>query len=107
MENRSFSTILGFRHGWDHEHSIELINQKILNLCTNKTHLNGDVIDGSLVNGCLRPLLYSFVSDNLSTYKVFSEPETILYKKTNKSVLNTLKFYPEDDKNEDVDFSQE
>ena len=43
------------------------------------------------------------VLDKPSGYKVFCEPETIHYKKTNKSVLNTITFYLEDDKNKEVD----
>ena len=33
---------------------------------------------------------------------MFCEPETIHYKKINKSVLNTATFYLEDDNNEEV-----
>ena len=39
--------------------------------------------------------------------KFFREPETIHYKKINKSVLNTIRFYLEDDNNEEVNFNQE
>ena len=66
-----------------------------------------DVIDGSVVNGDRQPILYSFVLDKPSGYKVFCEPETIHYKKINKFVLNTITFYLEDDKNEEVDFNGE
>ena len=38
---------------------------------------------------------------------MFSEPETIHYKKINKSVLNTIMFYLEDDNNKEVDFNGE
>ena len=65
-----------------------------------------DVINGSVVNGLRQPILYSFILDKKPGYKVFSEPETIHYKKINKSVLNTIKFYLEDDNNEEVDFNQ-
>ena len=66
-----------------------------------------DVIDGSVVNGYRQPILYSFVVDKLPVYKVFSEPETIHYKKINKSVLNTITFYLENDNNEEVNFNGE
>ena len=66
-----------------------------------------DVIDGSVVNGDRQPILYSFVLDKPSGYKVISEPQTIHYKKLNKSVWNTITFYLEDDKNEEVDFNGE
>ena len=73
----------------------------------NKVHLKTDVIDGSVVDGIRQPILYSFVLDKKPGYKIFSEPETIHYKKINKSVLNTITFYLEDDNNKEVDFNQE
>ena len=107
-EKSFFSTILGFNHGWDYKHFNQNISQKIVNLSnTNKIHLKCDVIDGSVVNGIRQPILYSFVWDKSSGYKVFCEPETIHYKKINKSVLNTIRFYLEDDNNEEVDFNAE
>ena len=107
-EKSFFSTILGFTPGWDYKHYNRYISQKIENLSsTNKIHLKFDVIDGSVVNGVRQPTLYSFVLDKTSGYKVFSEPETIHYKKINKSVLNTITFYLEDDNNEGVNFNQE
>ena len=45
--------------------------------------------------------------DKKPRYKVFCEPETIHYKKQNKSVLNAKTFYLEDDNNEEVDFNGE
>ena len=107
-EKSFFSTVLGFNPGWDYKHYNKDISQKILNLGrSNKIHLKCDVIDGSVVNGLRQPILYSFMLDKKPGYKVFSEPETIHYKKINKSVLNTIKFYLEDDNNEAVDFNQE
>ena len=66
-----------------------------------------DIIDGSIVDGFRQPILYSFVLDKKPGYKVFCEPETIHYKKINKSVLNTITFYLEDDNNKVVDFNGE
>ena len=81
-EKSFFSTILGFTSGWDYKHYNKYISQKIVNLSnTNKIHLKCDVIDGSVVNGLRQPILYSFVLDKKPGYKVFSEPETIHYKK--------------------------
>ena len=107
-ENSFFSTILGFTHGWDYKHYNKYNSQKIVNLNnTNKIHLKCDVINASVVNGLRQPILYSFVLDKKPGYKVFSEPETIHYKKINKSVLNTITFYLEDDNNQEVDFNGE
>ena len=66
-----------------------------------------DAIDGSIQDGIRQPILFSFVLNKPSGYKVFCEPETILYKKINKSVLNTITFYLEDDFNKEVDFNGE
>ena len=66
-----------------------------------------DCIDGSVVNGIREPILFSFVLDKPAGYKIFCEPETIHYKKINKSVLNTITFYSEDDSDKEVDFNQE
>ena len=65
-----------------------------------------DVIDGSVISGLRQPILYSFVLDKQTGYKKFSEAETILYNK-NKSVLNTITLYLEDDNNEEADFNKE
>ena len=107
-EKSFFSTILGFTPGWDYKHYNQYLSQKIVNLnSTNKIHLKCDAIDGSVVNGIRQPILYSFVLDKPAGYKVFSEPETIHYKKINKSVLNTITFYLEDDNNKEVNFNDE
>ena len=107
-EKSFFSTILGFTPGWDYKHYNKYISQKNVNLSnTNKIHLKCDAINGSVVNGLRQPILYSFVLDKLPGYKVFSEPETLHYKKINKSVLNTITFYLEDDNNDEVDFNGE
>ena len=66
-----------------------------------------DVIDGSILDCLRQPLLFSFVLDKPSGYKVFCQPETIHYKKINKSVLITITFYLENDSNEEVNFNGE
>ena len=107
-EQSFFHTVLGFTPGWDYKHYNEYISQKTVNLSkTNKMHLKCDVIDGSIVDGLRQPILFSFVPDKPSGYKVFCQPETIHYKKINKSVLNTITFYLEDDNNEEVNFNKE
>ena len=100
-----FSTVLGFTSGWHYKHYNKYISQKNLNLgSTNKIHLKCDIIDSSVVNGSRQPILYSFVLDKKPGYKVFSEPERKHYKKVNRSVLNTITCYLEDDNNEEVNF---
>ena len=105
-EKSFFRTILGFTSGWDYKHYNKYISQKIVNLSsTNKIHLKCDVIDGSIQEGIRQPILFSFVLDKPSGYKDFCEPETIHYKKMNKSVLNTITLYLENDNNGEVDFN--
>ena len=107
-EKSFFSTILGFSPGWDYKHYNKYISQKIVNLSnTNKIHLKCDCIDGSIQDGIRQPILFSFVLDKPAGYKVFCEPETIHYKRINKSVLNTITIYLEDDHNEEVNFNKE
>ena len=107
-EKSFFNTVLGFTAGWDYKHYNKYISQKILNLgSTNKIHLKCDIIDGSVVNGIRQPILYSFVLEIKPGYKIFSEPETIHYKKVNKSLLNTLTIYLEDSNNTEVDLNGE
>ena len=107
-EKSFFSTVLGFTSGWDYKHYNKYTSQKVINLgSTNKIHLKCDCIDGSVLNGFRQPILFSFVLDKLPGYKVFCEPETIHYKKINKSVLNTITFYLEDNDHKEVDFNGE
>ena len=116
MKDLFFDTLLGFSPNWDYKPTNSnhdaipgvYTSDIILNLSsTNKIHLKCDCIDGSIQDGVRQPILFSFVLDKLPGYKVFSEPETIHYKKINKSVLNTITFYLEDDNNEVVDFNSE
>ena len=103
-----FHTLLGHDPYFDYKTSGVYNSDKILNLnTTNKIHLKCDVIDGSVVDGVRQSILYSFVLDKPSGYKIFCEPETIHYKKINKSVLNTITYYLEDDNNEEVVFNGE
>ena len=112
-EKSFFHTLLGFTPYWDYKPTNSnrdvipgvYTSNKILNLSsTNKIHLKCDCIDGSIQDGVRQPILFSFVMDKPSGYKVFCEPETIHYKKINKSVLNTITFYLEDN-NDEVDFN--
>ena len=64
-----------------------------------------DVTDESELNGVRQPILYSFVLDKPPGNKDFCKPETILFKKINRFVLNTLTFYLEDDRNEEFNFN--
>ena len=112
-----FHTLLGFTPYWDYKPTNDIhadapgvytSDKVILNLNTiDKIHLKCDIIDGIIQGGVRQPILFSFVLDKPSGYKVFCEPETNHYKKINISVLNTITFYLEDDNNEEVDINGE
>ena len=112
-----FHTLLKFEPYWDYKPTnaihadspgVYTTDKNILNLNTkDKIHLKCDCIDGSIQDGLRQPILFSFVLDKPSGDKVFCVPETIHYKKLNKSVLNTITFYLEDDNNEVVNFNEE
>ena len=103
-----FHTLFGFIPYWDFKSPGIYTSDKILNLnTTNKIRLKCDVIDGSVVDGIRQHILYNFVLDKKPGYKIFSEPETLHYKKINKSVLNTITFYLEDNNNKEVNFNGE
>ena len=107
-EKSFFSTIIGCTPVWDYKHYNEYISQKIVNLnSTNKKHLKCDIIDGAVVNGYRPPIMYSFVLDKPSGYKVFREIETIHLKKISISVLNTITFYFEECNSEKVNFNNQ
>ena len=116
-EKSFFHTLLGFTPDWDYKPTnaihadapgVYTKDKIILNLNTiNKIHLKCDCIDGSVEDVVRQPILFSFVLDKPSGYKIFCQPETIHYKKINKTVLNTITSYLEDDNNKEVDFNQE
>ena len=77
-----FHTLLGHDPYFDCKVPDVYTSDKFLNLnTTNKIHLKCDCIDGVIQNGLRQPILYSFVLDKPSGYKIFCEPETIHYTK--------------------------
>ena len=112
-----FHTFLGFTPYWDykptnaiHAYSpgVYFSDKIILNLKTiNKNHLKCDCIDGSIQDGVRQSILFIFILDKPPGYKVICQLETIRYKKRNKSVLNTITFYLEDDNDQEVNFNGE
>ena len=84
-------TLIKFEPYWDYRPTnaihadspgVYTSDKIILNLDTiNKIHLKCDCIDGSIQDGVRQPILFSFVLDKPSGYKVFYQPETIHYKK--------------------------
>ena len=72
-----------------------------------KIHLKCDCINGSIVNGCREPILYSFALNSPPGHKICKEPRVKLFRKVNKSVLSHITFNFEDDEHKPVDFNRE
>ena len=53
------------------------LEKKLLTSTIDKTHLNGEVTDGSVANGIRKPILFSYISYKPPGFKVFGELETI------------------------------
>ena len=86
-ERSFFHTLLGYEPYWDYKPTnsnniaipgVYTSDKIILNLNTiDKLHLKCDCIDDSIQDGFGQPILFSFVLDKPSGYKVFCKPETI------------------------------
>ena len=80
---------MGFTPYWDYKPTVfqacspsVYTSDKILHLSTrDKTHVKCDCLNGSIVNGVREPIPFSFVFKEPAGYKVFYQPETVLYKK--------------------------
>ena len=77
-----FQTLLGHDPYFDYKVPGVYTSDKILNLnTTNKIHLKCDCIDGSIQDRVRQPILFTFVLEKPSGYKIFCEAETIHFKK--------------------------
>ena len=82
-------------------------SDKSLNLSTiDKIHLKYDCINGSILDSCRQPFLYSFFQINQQVIKYFPSLNQNT-KKIKKSFLNTITFYLEDDYHKENNFTQE
>ncbi len=84
-----------------------LSENKVNIITIDKIHLCCDFIEGSILNGLPSSILFSFVLDAGPGYKIIKEPNVILYKKINKSKLESLYFYLLDDDGNEVDLQGE
>ena len=74
---------------------------------TDKVHLKCDCVDGSIVNGLREQILISFNLSAPPGYKIIKEPTAVLFKKINKTRLDTIQFFLEYSNYERVDFNGE
>ena len=72
-----------------------------------KVHLKCDCINGSIINGIRKPILYSFGPSSPLRHKIYKHTRVKLFKKTKKSVLSHITFYLEDDDHKAVNFNRE
>ena len=110
-EKLLFKTILRFTAYWVYKPTYSnqanfpgvYTSDKILNFKTkDENHMECVCIIGSVENGTLQPRLSSSDQDKPPVCKVFYQPETVLFKKLNKYVRNTITFYLEDDDHKEV-----
>ena len=84
-----------------------LCGNKIIVTKREKIFLNCDFIDGSVLNGVREPTLYTFTSDRPPSFRVCSDPETILYIKLKNFLLKEKSFSSEDDYRKIIHFNCE
>ena len=112
-----FYTILGFTQSHseplsDIQGFVQLIagtfksNRPINVTGIDKVHSKCDCINGSVVNGVQRPILYSFGVSSLTGQKIYKEPRIKLPKKL-EPVLSHITFYLQADGHKPVDFNND
>ena len=98
-ERSSFKTFSGFTPYWDYKptNAVQVdsprvyTSVKFLNLSTiDKIHLKSDCIDASILDRKRQPILFSFVLNKPSGYKILCEPETKQHKKKQKNLFCIL-----------------
>ena len=104
--NCELNKLLGFTFT-DYPSGTHTSEKPVMITTTDKVRLKCDCVDSSIVNGIREQILFSF---NLSAplgYKIMKEPTTVLYKKINKTRLDTIQFFLEDSIHNPVDFNGE
>ena len=104
--NSKLNEFLGFTN----THYIQgthISEKPVMITTTDKVHLKCDCVDGSIVNGIREQILFSFNLSAPPGYKIIKEPNIILYKKINKTRLDSIQFFLEDNNHNPVDFKSE
>ena len=70
-------------------------------------HLKCDCINGSIVSGAIKSILYSFALSSPPGHKIYKEPRIKLFKKTIESILPHITFYLGGNDHKSVDFNGE
>ena len=104
--NSELNTLLGFTKT-DYTVGTHKSEKPVMITTTDKVHLKCDCVDGSIVNGIREQILFSFNLSAPPGYKIINEPNIILYKKINKTRLDSIQFFLEDNNHNPVDFNGE
>ena len=90
--NSRLNFLLGFTLK-DYPPGIHTSEKPVIITTTDKVHLKCDCVDGSIVYGFRERSLSSFNLSAHPGYKIIKEPTTVLYKKRNKTRLDTIQFF--------------
>ena len=104
--NSRLNILLGFTNK-DYQAGTHSSEKPVMITTTDKVHLKCDCEDGSIVNGIQGQILFSFNLSAPPGYKIIKEPTTVLYRKINKTRLDTIQFFLEDSKHDRVNFNGE
>ena len=104
--NSELNTLLGFTKT-DNTAGTHISDTPVMITTTDKVHLKCDCVDGSIVNGIREQILFSFNLSAPPGYKIIKEHNIILYKKINKTRLDSIQFFLEDNNHNPVDFNGE
>ena len=87
--NSELNKVLGFTNK-DYKAATHTSEKPFMITITDKVHLKCDCVDGSIVNGIREQILFSFNLSAPPGYKIIKEPTSVLYKKINKTRLDTI-----------------
>ena len=104
--NSKLNELLGFTDT-NYIEGTHISEKPVMITTTDKVHLKYDCVDGSIVNGIREQILFSFNLSATPGYKIIKEPNIILYKKINKTRLESIQFFLEDNNHNPVDFNGE
>ena len=104
--NSELNILLGFTNT-DYSERTYKSEKPVMITTTDKVHLNCDFVDGSFVIGIQEQILFSFNLSAPPGYKIIKEPNIILYKKINKTRLDSIQFFLEDSNHNPVNFNSE
>ena len=104
--NSKLNELLGFTNT-HYVQGTHISEKPVMITTTDKVHLKCDCVDGSIVNGIREQILFSFNLSAPPGYKIIKEPKNILYKKINKTRLDSIQFFLEDNNHNPVDFNCE